>query len=171
MARDHRVVVGQGGSVFGQRFEVRPPGVRACLGIVFEQLVVGRQLQVAQHSQRRVAQQAGEPCMKGSELHRSATIEQAPIEVFQTRRRFRCFRWLDAAYDKFSNQLFRRALREIFKPLIEPLAHFASGLLGEGNGQDLVRFAGAVALFQQGSHDARHQHPGLARTGAGLDSD
>jgi len=51
------------------------------------------------------------------------------------------------------------------QPFLQALAHFARGLLGEGDGQNLVR-RGAI---EQRAQHARDQHPGLARTRAGLD--
>ena len=54
--------------------------------------------------------------------------------------------------------------REVGQPFLQPLAHLARRLLGEGDGQDLGRL-GAV---QQRAQDARHQHPGLARACARL---
>ncbi len=63
---------------------------------------------------------------------------------------------------------FRTGRRsELAQPGIEALAHFAGRLAREGDREDLVR-RGAI---EQGAQDARDQHPGLARTSAGLDDD
>ena len=54
--------------------------------------------------------------------------------------------------------------REVGQPFLQPLAHLARRLLGEGDGQDL----GRLGAFEQRAQDARHQHPGLARACARL---
>jgi hypothetical protein len=61
-------------------------------------------------------------------------------------------------------QLLRRGLRKLLQPLLQALAHLARRLLGEGDGQDLMR----LRAGQQRAQHARDQHPGLARAGAGL---
>ena len=53
------------------------------------------------------------------------------------------------------------------QPLLQALPHLAGRLAGEGDRQDLVR----LRAGQQRAHDARHQHPGLAGAGTGLDGD
>ena len=61
----------------------------------------------------------------------------------------------------------RRAARTFAQPLVQPRAHLAGGLAREGDGQDLLR----LRAVEQRAQDARHQHPGLAGAGAGLDDD
>jgi hypothetical protein len=168
---NHRVVVGQRALVGRDGLEERAPRVAARLGIVLEQFVVRRQAQFAQHRQRRTAQQAGKPRVEGAELHRPAAFEQAPVQALQAwHGGLRCG-GLDTTDHEFVHQFFGRALGEVFEPHVEALAHLAGGLLGEGDGQDLVRLAGRFALFQQRAKNARDQHPGLARAGASLHGD
>ncbi|MNX27287.1 hypothetical protein D3C86_573720 [compost metagenome] len=139
---DDGVVVGQRARIAGHGLEERTPGVVARLGIVFEQFVVRRQPQLAQHGERRVAQQAREPRVEGAELHRAPAFEQAPVEPLQARHgRLRGLR-RHAAHHEFALRSGGIEFGEQREPLVEPLAHFAGCLLGEGDGQDLVRLAG-----------------------------
>jgi hypothetical protein len=109
--------------------------------------------------------------MEGAELHRAAAFEQAPVEALQPRHGSQRGGRLDAAHHELLHQFFGALFGELLEPLVETLAHLAGRLLGESDRQDLVRLAGGLALFEQRAHDARHQHPGLARAGAGFDGD
>ena len=69
-------------------------------------------------------------------------------------------------------ELFIVSLRKLGQPFIQPLAHFTGSFFGEGDGQNLMRLDTPFCIHavQQRPHHAGHQHPGFARTGAGLDS-
>ena len=59
---------------------------------------------------------------------------------------------------------------ELLKPLVKPFTHLPRSFFGEGNRQDFLRlYLTTVGVtFKQRPQHARHQHPGFARTGAGL---
>ena len=144
------------------------PDQRDGLAVVFQQLVVRGQAQLFQHRQRRVAQQGGEPAVEGADLHRPARCQQARVQAPAARAQLRAS--AGAAMPRAASacaSTSARAVRKLVQPFVQALAHFAGGLLGEGDGQDLVR----LGAGQQGAQDARDQHPGLAGAGAGLHRD
>ena len=65
-------------------------------------------------------------------------------------------------------QLVVVGLGEFLEPLVQPLAHFTSGFLGEGDRQDFLRTQFAGRRLEQRPHDAGHQHPGFASASAGF---
>ncbi|MPM97817.1 hypothetical protein SDC9_144997 [bioreactor metagenome] len=120
--------------------------------------------QILQYLQRRRAQQRGEPAVEGADLHRPAAVQRLAVK-----RGKRCClllhpQGIDAARQQFLFQLVLGLACKIFQPFLQALAHFTSGLLGEGDGQNFMRL-GAV---EQGPQHARDQHPCLASARAGL---
>jgi hypothetical protein len=74
----------------------------------------------------------------------------------------------DAAHPELADALLDAGLHRPFgEPAGEAVAHLAGRGAGEGDGEDVVR----LDAGEQQPDDARHQHPGLARAGAGLDHD
>ena len=71
---------------------------------------------------------------------------------------------LQPAQTQLVRQLRQRCARPRIQPFIQALAHLARRLAGEGDGKDLA----GLRAREQRPHDARDQHPGLARAGAGL---
>ncbi len=58
-----------------------PPHQRLGRCVVFEQLVVGRQLHGLQRGQRRTAQQGGKPAVKGANLHLAPALQHVLIQI------------------------------------------------------------------------------------------
>ena len=168
MRGDQGAIVGERVGIGGHGLEERSPGMAARLGVVLQQLVVRRQAERRQGGDRRIAHQSGEPGVEGAELHRSPAVEQPAVQPLQAGRGGGGGGRRHAAQHQLDRERLGRLAGELREPLVEPRAHLAGGLAGEGDGQDLVRFAGALALLQQRADDARDQHPGLAGAGAGL---
>ena len=137
------------------------------VGLVLQQLQLGRQPLRTQQFQRRGAQQLGEPGVEGADLHRPRFLQQALLQRRQpgSERLGLGLRQAPLAQREHAARVV--AMGELMQPLVQAGAHLASRLAGEGDRDDVLR-PGAV---QQRAQDARHQHPGLARAGAGLDDD
>jgi hypothetical protein len=132
--------------------------------IVLQQLVVGWQTQIMQRRQRCATQQGRKPTVKRANLHRPATFQQGVVQVAQGIQLLGCGLPAKTPVVQFLTEFSITLGGELQQPLVKTLAHLACGFLGKGNGQNLVR----RAALQQGPHNARHQHPGLARTSASL---
>ena len=174
----HRLEIGLAMLVCGQGQVKTPPDQRGGGLIILQQFVVERQVEPLQNCQRRGAQQRREPAMEGTDLHLPPALQhtlvqlgELPADGLQT------IGPLAAAHaprlQLGSQHLVRRA-GKLVQPLVQPLAHLAGRAFGKGNRENLVRRHTQVAILrvhavQQGPHDTRHQHPGLARAGAGLD--
>ncbi len=158
------VVVGQA-HVGGHREQEAPPDVGQQLGVVLQQVHLGRQAELGQHVHRRGAHQAREPAVKGVDLHRAPTGQHAPIELLQGAGLLRGLLWGQAAHHQFALALGVIGRGKVTQPLEEALAHLGRGLVGEGDGQNLLR----LRPVEQRPQDPRHQHPRLAGPGAGLD--
>ena len=141
----------------------------AVLGQVVEHLHVGMQAERRQQLERRGAQQLGEPCMEGANLDPAAGREHALVKSPEGRCQGVGLRLAETARTQFDCAFCIAAARCGVgrQPLVQPNPHLARGLAGERDREDLVR----LAAVEQRTQDARHQHPGLARTGAGLDRD
>ena len=115
------------------------------------------------------AQQLREPGVEGADLHRPPALSTRACSCAQRGSQARA----SAGGTPRARSASARVLvgagvaRTRASHSSRRCAHFAGGLAGEGDRQDLVR-RGAV---EQGAQDARHQHPGLAGAGAGLDDD
>ena len=61
-------------------------------------------------------------------------------------------------------------MRKLGQPFLQTQPHLARRFFGEGDGQNFMRFTSSVfgIIFQQRPQHPRHQHPGFAGTGAGL---
>ena len=161
-----------------QRLVITPPDQCPGLTVVFQQVVVDGQVQALQHRYRGAAQQGRKPAVKGANLHRPAGGQHGRIQALklhgQTRRRGLVVQAWHTANLQFVQQLGAVCMGKFGEPFVEPLAHFASGTLGEGDGQNFLRLQAAIGTgfldaFEQGAHHARDQHPGLAGTRASLD--
>ena len=155
-----------------------PPHQRPGLAVVFQQLVIDRQTQVLQHRHRRTAQQGGKPAMESADLHRTAAGQQAHVQAPKLRRQARdgglVLQTLYAADLQLVQQPGAVGMGKLAQPFVQALAHLAGSAFGEGDRQNLMRLqrsvgTGLFSVFEQGAQHARDQHPGLARTGAGLD--
>ena len=138
-----------------------------------------------QHGHRRTAQQRGKPAVKGANLHGAPARQHQAVQASQLAAQLGAglgaFLAGNAAHDEFLAQRFVVGAGEFFQPLVEALAHFASGFFGEGDGEDFMRahqlagravgVIGRVRTVEQGAHDARDQHPGFARPSAGFNGD
>ena len=102
--------------------------------------------------------------MEGANLHRPTTQQQRVVQLAQTLKLVRGGLLHQAPVQQLLAQLGISLAGKLQQPLLQALAHFASGFLGEGYGQNFVR---RTALQQCPQH-ARHQHPGLAGTGTSL---
>ena len=140
---------------------------RAVVVEVFDQLHFRGKAEAVEQRQRCGAQELREPCVEGTDLDRPAGAQDPPIQRTERRcLRFR-LRGRDAALDQGRDPLgVRRTRRRVRgQPFAQAQSHFAGGGTRERNGEDLVRRS---ALEQRAQH-ARHEDPGLARAGAGLD--
>ena len=141
-----------------------PPDLGHCLGIVLQQLVLRRQAHGVQHCQRRTAQQGGKPAVESADLHGAPVAQQLGMQGTQVLQ-LRIGRVLhQSAHLQGVAQRRIIGMGKLGQPLLQALAHLASCFLGEGDGQNVLRHA----TVQQGTHHARHQHPGLACTSARL---
>jgi hypothetical protein len=123
----------------------------------------------SQQLERRSAQQLREPSMKGADLDPASGLEHLFVQVAQCRRQRASICLAESARAQFDLALGVAAApgRERRQPLVQPHPHFACGLAGKRDRQDLLR----LAAIEQGAQDPRHQHPCLAGTGARLDRD
>ena len=164
-----------GAKVFLQSIVAQHGGVelaqdrRAVLIDVLDQRHVGLQAEPVQHLDRRRPHELRKPGVEGADLDRPAGLQKARLQSRQRRCQALGFGCVETAFDQRRDPLvvrgaWRRPLRD---PLRQALAHLARRSPSEGDGQQPMRL-GAV---EQGAQHARHQHPRLARTGAGLDHD
>ena len=86
-----RMEVGQCGRVLQHGLVKRLPGGFDGRAVVFQQFVIGRQLQLLHNLQGRSAQQRGKPAVKGADLHRPAMLQQPQIQALQGGRVLLCF--------------------------------------------------------------------------------
>ena len=134
---------------------------------VLHQLHVRAQAEFGQQIERRSAQQLREPGVEGAHLDRAAAGQHLLVQADQCLR----LQLRGTAVDATQHQLLDRAIviesREALQPLGQARAHLAGGLARESDRQDVLR----RSTVEQRTHDARHQHPGLAGTGTGFDDD
>ena len=140
------------------------PDQRNRLGVVFQQLVGRGQSEFLQHRERCAAQQGRKPAVKGAHLHRTAERTHPLVQRAQLGRAARGVFGAQTARPQFDGQRRVGQGGAAAQFRVEPLAHFASGFFGEGDGQDVLR----RATVKQRANDARDQHPGFAGASAGL---
>ena len=162
--RDHGAVVG------AQRGVAKHGGMEgaehrcAQIDVVLDQRHVGLQAERLQHLQRRQPKQLHEPGVEGQHRDRPPAVEEPPVERAQRglephrvagpMPRIRSS-WMRASTGPHRHSASQPARR----------SRIAGGGACEGDGEDVMR----LDAGEQQPDDARHQHPGLARPGAGLD--
>ena len=134
---------------------------------ILDQLHVVLQAQFGQQLQRRRAQELREPGVEGAHLHRPAIAQNAVIECRELRLQSNRVGFRQAPRDqRFDARLRCRCGRaEVTQPLGQPISHLARRLAREGDRENFVR----RRTVEQGTQDARHQHPRFARARARLD--
>ena len=65
--------------IFQQGTKKPPPNAGGSQFVIFQQRVIGRQIQAFQHRHRRSTQQRGKPAMKGFDLHATPLVEQGLV--------------------------------------------------------------------------------------------
>ena len=143
--------------------------VGAMVGQVLDQLHIGLQSELAEQLQRRCAQQLREPRVKRADLYRVPAAQDALMQARQLRRQRAGLGRRDAPLHQcLDARCIARARRgELAQPLGQACAHLACGLARERDREYFLR----LGALEQRAQDARDQHPGLARAGAGLDDD
>ena len=105
--------------------------------------------------------------MESAHLDRAATEQQLFMQVAQPRLERLRTGSSHATLHQRIDALCRARIGELAQPLRQALAHLARCLAREGDGENLLR----LRAIEQRAQDTRHQHPRLARAGAGLDGD
>ena len=161
----HRLLVIRKGRGLGGNTGLKaPPDMDDGFGIVLQQLVLRGQTELVQHRHGRAAQQSCKPAVEGAHLHRPAGQKQRVVQAAQGLELLGRGLCGHAAQLELFAQGSVIRLRKIAQPLVQALAHLTRRFFGEGDGQNFM----GGRPFQQGTHHAGHQHPGFARTCAGL---
>ncbi|MCY1219269.1 hypothetical protein D9M72_312380 [compost metagenome] len=156
-----------GAQVFVLRRGQRAPDRRPRFALHAQGILAQRRAGHDARCQRRAAQQRAEPAVEGIDGHAPGCGQHLRMQAARARQRLaRCLRRQPTLHQRGDDVLvgIARQLRQHFQ---QAVAHFFGGLAREGDREDLVRRGAG----QQQAHQARHQQPGLAAAGAGLDHD
>ena len=164
VAQHQCLIVRHCGGIAQQGLVERPPYFGHRTLVILQQFILTGQAQLLQQLQRRGAQQRCEPAVEGADLHTAAMLQQAQVQALQRRGLGPGLLRRHATQLQLLGQFLQRQLGKLRQPFVQALPHFGGSLLGEGDGQNLLR----LGSRQQCPQDTADQHPCLAGAGAGL---